>query len=194
MRSSAAIAATLATLAIGLLGGLWLSASLLDAAAMPGTVHAGGWKSWPRAGAPDADPYARALHARRGDVPLAPAEGLALHADSDSEGRPLTAACAYQLVGPMPQARIWTLAAYLPDGSLPKNPSGRVAFTSAEAVGGGDAGVWIAREPRPGNWLPLGAADRFVVALRLYDSPLASVTAALDGARLPRLQRMECRS
>lgn len=192
MRSPAAIAATLATLAAGLAGGLWLSASMLDAASAPGTVQAGSWKSWPRAGAPDADPYARALHARRGEVPLTPAEGLALHADSDADGRPLDASCAYRLAGRMPQARVWTLAAYGPDGSLADNPSGRVVLTSAETVGGGEADIWIAREPRPGNWLPVGTRGRFVIALRLYDTPLSSVAAAIDGARLPRLERTEC--
>jgi hypothetical protein len=192
MRRVSGILATLVTLAAGLAGGLWLSSGLLDAAQTPGTIRSGGWKSWPRAGAPDADPYARALYARRGEVPLAPAEGLALYADRDGEGRALSAACAYRLTGRMPQARIWTLAAYTQNGAVQANAANRFVLTSAEAVGGAEAGVWIARDPRPGNWLPLGSADRFVVILRLYDTPLAAVTSAIDGARLPRIERVDC--
>jgi hypothetical protein len=192
MRRISGIIAMLVTLAAGLAGGLWLSATLLSAARAPGTLHAGSWKIWPRAGAPDADPYARALFAMRGEVPLSPAEGLALYADHDAQGRVLLGACAYVLSGRMPQARAWTLAAYAPDGSLQANPAQRVVLTSAETVGGSEGGVQVAREPRPGNWLPLGTSGAFVMVLRLYDTPLAAVSAAIDGARLPVIERLEC--
>jgi hypothetical protein len=94
----------------------------------------------------------------------------------------------------MPQARIWTLAAYAPDGALVANPAGRLVLTAAEAVGGADSGVAVSQEPQPGNWLPLGSMDRFVLVLRLYDTPLSALASALDGARLPLIERRSCAS
>jgi hypothetical protein len=193
MRKAAAILATLATLAAGLGGGLALTAGLLDGGKAPGPVRLGPWSMWHRAGAPDADPYTRALFARRGEVAMHPAEGLTLHADRDGDGKALDARCAYRIAGRMPAARAWTLAAYRQDGMLPENAAGRRGLTSAEAVGGSDAEVALSSEPSPGNWLPLPAEGRFVLLLRLYDTPLAAVAAALDAGRLPRIERLECR-
>jgi hypothetical protein len=187
------IAATLVTLAAGLAGGLALTSGLLDAAQAPGTARLGAWSMWPRAGAPDADPYTRALFAKRGEIAMAPAEGLALHAQKDSAGGELTARCAYRLTGRMPAARAWTLTVYRTDGALAETAAGRHGLTSAEVVGGGEEAIAIASEPSPGNWLPLPAQGRFHLLLRLYDTPLSAVAAALDPERLPRIERAECR-
>jgi hypothetical protein len=192
MNRIAGTLATLATLLAGLAGGIALSAGLLGAGEAPGVVHVGPWKMWPRAGAPDADPYARAHFARSGEVPLSPAEGLALHADSDSSGRPLRGACSYRIAGRIPQARIWTLAAYAPDGSLAPNPAGRFVLTAAEAVGGGAGSIAVSREPQPGDWLPIGDLGRFVLVLRLYDTPLSALSSALDPDIAPRIERLGC--
>ncbi len=192
MNRLAGLFATLAMLVAGLSGGVALSAGMLRAARPPGTVVAGDWKAWPRAGAPDGDPYARALFAMRGEAPLAPAEGLALYGDRDSSGAALRSACAYRIAGRIPSARAWTIAVYRPDGSLAENAARRYVLTSAEAVGDGE--VVLSRDPAPGNWLPIGPEGAFVVVLRLYDSPLTSAAAALGGARLPRIERMDCAS
>jgi hypothetical protein len=194
VRSLTAIAATLVTLAAGLGGGLALTAGLLDPARVPGAARYGSWVLWPRAGAPDADPYTAALFAKRGEAAMAPAEGLALYALSDSGGAVLTAACTYRIGGGPPQARAWTLTAYRPDGSLPENPARRAGLTSAQALGGADlTDIAVSHEPSPGNWLPLPDKGRFVLLLRLYDTPLTAVTAALDTGRLPQINRVECR-
>jgi hypothetical protein len=194
MSSLPGIAATLATLAAGLVGGLALTASMLDAAHVPGASRVGSWTVWPRAGAADADPYTRAFFAKRGEIAMSPAEGLAFHALQDAAGRDLTANCTYRIAGRMPPARIWTLAAYRPDGSLLANTAQRHGLTSFEAVGGLDADIVVSGDASPGNWLPLPTGGRFVLLLRLYDTPLAAVAVALDPERLPRIERLECRS
>jgi hypothetical protein len=193
MRALSGTFATLAALASGLLGGLWLTAGVLDAAHVPGAARAGVWTAWPRAGASDADPYTRALFARRGEQAMHPAEGLTLYAMRDESGAELDARCAYRMSGRMPPARFWTLAVYRPDGSLVANAASRNVFTSAEAVGGPEAGIDLSADPSPGNWMPLPPGGRFVALLRLYDTPLAAVSGALDGDRLPTLRRVECR-
>jgi hypothetical protein len=193
MRTTAFIAATLATLAAGLGGGLALTAALLDGASAPGQSRLGPWAMWHRAGAPDADPYTRALFARRGELAMAPAEGLALHAGRDGAGEALDARCAYRIAGRMPAARAWTLTVHRPDGTLPENAAARRGLTSAEVVGGGEGEVTLSAHASPGNWLPLPPEGRFVLVLRLYDTPLSAVAAALDAERLPRIERLECR-
>ncbi|MCD6072293.1 MAG: hypothetical protein K0S42_2809, partial [Microvirga sp.] len=40
-----------------------------------GSLRLGPWQAWPTLGSPQADPYMRAIIARRGDVPLATGEG-----------------------------------------------------------------------------------------------------------------------
>ncbi|MGL4243397.1 MAG: DUF1214 domain-containing protein [Beijerinckiaceae bacterium] len=194
MRRLSGILATLLTLALGLAGGLALTGGLLNAGQAPGALRYGPWALWPRAGAPDADPYTRALFARRGEIAMAPAEGLALYASQDGTGADLDARCSYRLSGRIPAARVWTLAAYRPDGSLMENGARRSGLTSAEAVSGaGESEISLSADPSPGNWLPLPAGGRFVILLRLYDTPLAAVAAALDVDRLPRIVRTGCR-
>jgi hypothetical protein len=194
MNRFAGIFATLAMLAAGLAGGLALTAGMLDAAQVPGALRYGPWALWPRAGVPDADPYTRAFFARRGEIAMAPAEGLALYASRDGAGADLDAACGYSIVGRIPSARFWTLTAYRPDGSLTENAARRNGLTSTEAVvGGGEAEITLSADPSSGNWLPLPAAGRFVILLRLYDTPLVAVSTALDSDRLPRIVRTGCR-
>jgi hypothetical protein len=194
MTQLAGIAATIVAMAAGLGGGLALTSGVLDAQRVPGALRYGSWTVWPRAGAPDADPYTRALFARRGEVAMTPAEGLALYASVDESGRDLTARCSYRLIGRIPAARAWTVTAYRPDGRLMDSPAKRHGLTSAEAVLGDDADITLSAEPSPGNWLPLPSDGPFVILLRLYDTPLAAISAALDRDRLPILERLGCAS
>ena len=105
-------------LASGLALGVWLTTRVLDGGATPGALRYGPWILWPKAGAPDADPYSLAVFARRGDVPMSPAEGLAFFSSRDSAGDVLRGSCTYEIQGQLPQARAWTLTIYKPDGRL----------------------------------------------------------------------------
>jgi hypothetical protein len=180
-------------LACGLALGVWITARVLDTASAPGTLRYGAWMLWPKAGAPDADPYSLALFSRRGDVPMSPAEGLALFASQDSSGAALNGRCNYVIEGLLSPARAWTLNLYHPDGRLLVGPSGRSGFTSADAlVDGAMVRIFLSTQPQPGNWLPLTSGDNPVIALRLYETPLSAVASALDGSRLPNVRRTGC--
>jgi hypothetical protein len=182
-------------LASGLAGGVWVTTRVLDGGATPGAMRYGAWVLWPKAGAPDADPYSLAVFARRGDVPMSPAEGLAFFASGDTAGNTLRGSCTYEIQGQFPQARAWTLTIYKPDGQLLVGPSGRSGFTSAEAlVEGAQVRILLSSQPQPGNWLPIAASDSPVLALRLYETPLSAVASALDSARLPEVRRIGCAS
>jgi hypothetical protein len=187
------IAALALMLASGLALGLWSSWRVLASGAGPGSVSYGPWTVWPRAGAADADPYSLATFSRRGDIPMTPGEGLAFFAARDSDGSGLRSGCRYLVAGALPPARAWTLTAYAPDGGLLTGPSGRSGFTAAEAlVEDGRIAIAISPEPRPGNWLPLAGDRRFVLALRLYETPVSGAATSMDAMRLPAIERQGC--
>jgi len=158
-----------------------------------GSLRLGPWQAWPKLGSPEADPYMRAILARRGDVPLATGEGLGFTARTDSDGRPLDSACTYTIGMIAPTARLWTLTLYDRDGRLPITELGRRNFTSAEVLRDSQDGFVIAlsRTLQPGNWLQLPASGPFTVALRLYDPPGAA-GANLEEADFPVIKRLGC--
>jgi hypothetical protein len=182
-----------AMLIVGLLGGVFATSAVLDSAHPPGSLRLGPWVAWHKAGTAEADPYSLAVHARRGDIPMTPVEGLAFFATEDSAGARLRAACSYLISGAFPQARAWTLTVYGLDGRPLAGPTGRSGFNSSEAlVEGTEVAIALSAQPRPGNWLPLSGTEPFVVALRLYETPLSAAAEAIDPRRLPTLRGTGC--
>jgi hypothetical protein len=160
-----------------------------------GRLRAGAWQAAPRVGSREADPYARAVLARNAEIPLAIGEGVTLTATEDDAGRPLDAGCAYRVGRVAPQARYWTLTVYDAEGRPISSELQRSGFTSAEVLRDREGGfsVVISREPMPGNWLRTPEAGRLGLALRLYDTPVATGSATLDTRTLPGVERLECR-
>ena len=181
-------------LTLGAATGLFATWSAITGSTGFGVVSAGPWEASPRTGALDADPYTRAVVARRGLMPLGLGEGIAFVARRDDSGAPLVASCDYRVAGMVPQARVWTLSAQDPEGRPLANPVGRHGMTSAEVVRDAAGGVEVAvsREARAGNWLPLGEAPHFSLVLRLYDTAVSGSGSVLEAAALPRIQRERC--
>jgi len=159
-----------------------------------GAVQAGPWTAWPRVGAGDIDPYARAILSRTGEIPLATAQGIAFYARSDETGAPLSGSCDYVISGAVPAARFWTLTLTDLNGRLVENVAHRYAFTSSEILRRGDNSfaIAVAPEVRAGNWLPSEAGKRFVLVLKLYDAIASGSAAGLAGATTPTLTRRGC--
>jgi hypothetical protein len=157
-----------------------------------GSIRLGPWKAWPTMGSPDADPYMRAILAKRGEVPLATGEGLGFTATTDSEGRNLDSACTYRIGTAVPGARLWTVTLYDQDGRLPATALGRRSFTSAEIIRDGQDqfSIALSRDLQDGNWLQLPASGSFKVVLRLYD-PQGAV-GSLEEVEFPTIQRVGC--
>ncbi|MGO4572830.1 DUF1214 domain-containing protein [Microvirga sp. 2TAF3] len=158
-----------------------------------GGRHLGPWVTWPKLGSADADPYMRAIAARRGEIPLGIGEGLALTATADSEGRKLDSACSYRIGSATPAARWWTLTLYDEAGQLPPSELGRSGFTSSEIIRNADNGfsVDLSRSLSAGNWLQLPASGAFSVVLRLYDLPGAAGM-NLGSEDVPTIERLGC--
>ena len=159
-----------------------------------GSVRAGAWTAWPRVGSRDTDPYARAVMARNGEIPLAVGEGLALTANADDQGQALDGRCTYRIGPDMPPARHWTVTAYDGAGQLVASQAGRSGVTSTEVLreSGGGFQIVASSEAQPGNWLPLPASGRASLMLRLYDTPVSAGSASLEPRLLPRIERLDC--
>ena len=159
-----------------------------------GAVRLGPWTSFPGLGGADIDPYARAVMAVEGALPLGTGEGLAFVADVDDKGLALDSRCDYQISGAALPARFWTLSVYDSDGRLRRNGAGRYGLTSASLLRASDGGFTInaAREARPGNWLPLGENSRFVLVLRAYEAGASSLASAFEGLIMPTITRGVC--
>lgn len=156
-------------------------------------LRAGPWTAWPSVGGADVDPYARAVVARSGEAPLGRDQGIAFIAADDSDGAALDADCEYRIVDPLPAARFWTLSLARPSGALIDNPSGRYGFSSVDLLRreGGAFEISIARKARAGNWLSTGEARRFIILLRLYDTPL-DADAHADANSFPKIVKLTC--
>lgn len=174
----------LAVAAIVGLGATWLA---LTRGVAFGAVPIGSWTAWPKTGTRDIDPYARATIARSGELPIGSGDGVAFVARRDASGRPLDGRCDALVSGITPQARFWTLTLYDPLGRLVGNAIDRQGFTSQEIVRHGDGSfdIVVAPRSRPGNWLPTNGVERYVLVMRLYDTPVGVATRAAREAPMP---------
>jgi hypothetical protein len=170
------------------LGSTWFA---LTHGAGFGTLRVGPWIAQPKAGTADIDPYSRALIARIGALPVALGDGVAFRARNDDQGQPLDGRCEVTISGTTPQARYFTLTLYDPDGRLVANSLNRHGFTSEELYRNQDGTFQVAVAPRarPGNWLPTGGVDRYVLVLRFYDTSVGVATRAEREAPMPSIKR-----
>ena len=173
------------------LGATWMTATR---GTDLGTLTIGAWTARPRTGTSEIDPYARATIARNGELPVGTGDGVAFAATTDDNHRPLDGRCDVVVSGVTPAARFWTLTLYDPNGRLVANTLQRYGFTSQEIVRGSDGGfeVRVAARSRAGNWLPTGAIERYVLMLRLYDTPVGVATRTPRDAPMPSIATMGC--
>ena len=180
--------------ALATLVGLGATYFALSRGAAFGALRIGAWTAWPKTGTGDADPYARAPIARSGELPIGSGDGVAFFASSDDAGRALDGRCTVTIAGTTPAARFWTLTLYDLDGRLIPTAADRYGFTSQEIARRADGSFEIALAPRarPGNWLPTGGIDRYVVVLRLYDTPVGVATRTAKDAPMPSVAQGSC--
>jgi len=176
--------------AIGL-GATWLA---ITQGTAYGGVTIGAWTAWPKVGTAGIDPYARAMIARSGELPVGSGDGVAFSARTDDAGKPLDGRCDVALAGITPQARYWTITLYDPEGRLVPNSVQRQGFTSQEIIRRADGTFEITASPRarPGNWLPTGGIERYVLVLRLYDTPIGMATRTGREAPMPTITQKAC--
>jgi hypothetical protein len=159
-----------------------------------GTLTIGAWTARPRTGSADIDPYSRAAIARSGELPIGTGDGIAFLATAADDKRPLDGRCEVIVSGVTPAARFWTLTLYDRKGHLVANSLQRYGFTSEEIVRNSDGSfaVQVASRARAGNWLPTGGIERYVLMLRLYDTPVGVATRTQRDAPMPSVAIGEC--
>ncbi len=176
--------------AIGL-GATWMT---LTRGVAFGALSIGAWTAWPRSGSVDIDPYARAAIARSGALPLGTGDGVAFYARADDGGNTFDGRCDFVVSGMTPAARYWTLTLYDTAGRLVANTVDRHGFTSAEILRDitGRFAITVGPRARPGNWLPSGGAERFVLVWRLYDTPIGVASQINKEGPMPSIVRKGC--
>ena len=115
-------------------------------------------------------------------------------ARADDKGRVLDGRCDVTLSGTTPASRYWTLTLYTRDGALVANSVNRYGFTSQEILRRADGSFQITIAPRasPGNWLPTGGIERYVLMLRLYDTSVGVSTKEGREVPMPALSVRSC--
>lgn len=156
------------------------------------TLRNGPWLMWTRAGQRDLDPYTRARQAKTGNLPLSAQIAATWEARFDIEGRRLHSSCEYLIESEPIDATWFNLAVYDDYGLLIPNSADRHSFTSHTIAANPDGSFFIvlAREARPGNWLPVGGAGRLSLLLTMIE-PKPSVTESAQ--QLPSIRRIGCR-
>ena len=182
--------AFLVAAALGL-GMTWLTLSKGTAF---GGVTIGAWTAWPKLGTTEIDPYAHAVVAQTGRLPVGSGDGIAFLARADDQGRVLDGRCEVTVSGTTPAARFWTLTLCDPDGRLVANSVNRYGFTSQEIVRRADGSfdIVIAPRARSGNWLPTAGVERYVLVLRLYDTAVGVATKTGREAPMPAIAEGAC--
>jgi hypothetical protein len=185
---------TLVTLTIATIVGLGATWMTATRGVNVGTIKIGAWTARPKTGTSDIDPYSRASVARSGELPVGTGDGVMFTATTDDTGRQLDGRCDVVVKGVTPAARFWTLTFYDPKGRLVANSLQRYGFTSQEIVRGSDGGfeVRITSRSRAGNWLPTGGLDHYMLALRLYDTPVGVGTRTQKDAPMPSIVTVGC--
>jgi hypothetical protein len=176
--------------AIGL-GATWFT---LTRGVAFGSLTIGAWTAWPKSGSVNIDPYARAIIARTGELPIGMGDGVAFYARTDDADNDLDGRCTFVISGMTPAARYWTVTLDDLDGRLVANAVRRHGFTSEEIVRDADGhfAINVAPQARPGNWLPTGGIDRFVLVWRLYDTPIGVATGTIKAGPMPAITRKGC--
>lgn len=185
---------TLVTLAIATIVGLGATWTTATRGVNVGTITIGAWTARPKTGTSDIDPYSRAAVARSGELPVGTGDGVMFTATADDSGRPLDGRCDVVVKGVTPAARFWTMTIYDTKGQLVANSLQRYGFTSQEIVRGSDGSfeLRVTSRSRAGNWLPTGGLDRYMLALRLYDTPVGVGTRTQKDAPMPSVKTVAC--
>ena len=185
--------AIILTIALG--GGSWLTWYAIRGSDQFGKVTIGGWTSYPQAGTPDADPYAKAQLARDGSLSLGAAEGVVFFASRASDGTTLSGECNYRVSGNSPSARVWTMYAVGKD-QIPVDVADKSWPTSLHSQAilyepNGSFSISISASARPDNWLTVPAKGNFLLTFTLYDSPVATNKGLVDTA-FPVVMKERC--
>lgn len=195
LTASARVIEGLIVAAIILAGGLGSSRYMVEAGSRLTTARLGPWMTWTSAARPDADPYTRAHFVNAGTLPVSTEVQRTFVARTDGTGDRLHSSCEYLVEGRLPKAEWWSIAVFDERGKLIANAADRYAFTgqTVALASAGNFSISLAREARPGNWLPTGGAGRLALVLNIADNRALDAVAAFDESVMPTIRKVKCR-
>lgn len=180
-----------------LIGGIGSAWYMVDTGSALTTETVGPWVAWHSAARPDADPYTRAHFARMGTLPMSSVVAQTFIARYDEDGSRLHSSCEYAVKGHDISGSWWSLSVFDDDGRIIPNPAGRYSFTSDTIAlrPNGSYAVTLARDARPGNWLPTAGAGRLALMLSIVDLGLASSEKDREEEEnpIPTIEQVDCR-
>lgn len=158
----------------------------------PNRVGDGPWQATPGAPTAQTGAYRRAIAAVHGLFALSRAEAIHYTATVDSDGHALTGRCRYEVEGPVPDARWWSITAYGPDDYLIANPTGRYSVTNRQVAPDARGNIVVRVGGTSGdNKSIVVGTGRFSLSLRLYN-PAPQLIANPTSVALPALLRVSC--
>lgn len=177
-------------------GGIGTAWYMIEGGSRLSTRAFGPWVTWSSAGRPEADPYTRAHVVRNGLLPVSSTLEVTFRAKTDGTGGRLTSSCDYLVTLTNGEPDWWSLAVFDGQGRLVQNGADRYAFNHRTAMRepDGSVAITVARDARPGNWLPSGRSGRIVLVFTALDAGVAA--SVNDGGQvkaLPDIQRTGCR-
>ncbi len=182
--------------AIAVFGGLLTSWYVVEQGAAFNTERIGPWVKWTMGGRLNSDPYSLIPNDKQAMLVFSATFVSRYEAMFDDSGRRLHSACHYAIEGPAPASDWWSLNVFNSNGGLVPNPSNRHGFNIANVVPRADGTIRIdlAREARPGNWVPTSRAGRLVVVLEIQNRTGDTGVPADQAKRaLPSIRRVGCR-
>jgi len=183
------------TIIVGLAAGL-LSARWVMTSPTGSFVQTRGdiWRTSLDVGSTHANPYVRALVAKRGLLALSAKETIYYGTSKDSDGRPLREACDYEISGTSLPARWWSITLYAGDDFLAVNNDDAPSI-DATTIASGPSGAWTGRISREragaANWISSKAAGDLALSIRMYN-PAPTVLAHPLEVDLPTIKRLDC--
>jgi len=159
------------------------------------TERSGPWVRWTHSAQLDADPYSTIRNDRLGILPYSSTFVARYEASTDDAGRRLHSSCHYAIQGPLPDADWWRLHVFDQDGRPIANPANRFGFNAATIIDRPDGTfrIDVARDARPGNWLPVPRGGRLVVVLEILNRTGAAGALRQRTRTLPTISRVSCR-
>ena len=194
MKLLRALGIGLILLTVGALAGAATAWATVGKGEREGGEGPSSWRTSLNLGSSKTDALQRAILARTGIWALPASEVIYYSADTDSEGRPFSRACDYEIVGRGdPPTRWWSISLYR-DNFWVDNPGDRYSFSKTTVTRTEDSRwrIHLSARPQAGDWLPMGPKDgKFLLSYRLYQ-PEPSIAADLKGAPLPPVRRLSC--
>lgn len=173
-------------------GAIYAKSSIYTEADVRTFIHNGPWYTDKGFGNEDAAALTRAYVAVVGLLALSREETVYYLAHTDEAGEPISSDSVYEISGGDLPTRWWSITLYDADHFLTPNDEGRysVRGTDIERESDGTFRVVLSKEPKTGNWIPMGEGRNMSLLLRMYN-PEPQVLDQLAEIDLPTIRKVE---